>query len=477
MSALISSASLSASQTERLRELILTWRSDPARYVTDVFGVTPEPWQAEALRLLAEQDRVSIRSGHGVGKSALDAWAIFWFLSCYYPAKIPCTAPTAHQLEDVLWAELAKWHRKMPAPLQGQFEVKSDRVVLTAAPNESFAVARTARKENPEALQGFHADHLMFVIDEASGVEEIIFEVAEGALSTPGAKVLMTANPTRTSGYFYDSHHRMRRHWATMRVSCEESSRVSREYIEQMAEKYGRDSNIYRVRVLGEFPTSDDDVVIPLELCTAAVGRDVEPSGEKIIWGVDVARFGDDRTTLAKRCGNRQLEPVKAWQGKDLMQTVGLIVLEYEQAGKEKPDEIVVDSIGIGAGVVDRLKEMGLPVRGVNVAEAPAVRDRYLRLRDELWFRGREWLAGRDVKLCDDDELIGELTTVKYSITSSGKLKVESKDEMKKRGLRSPDKADAWLLTFGTSDTVRKKRKSNPGAGLLVGDPGGSWML
>ena len=424
------------------------WKESPNQFISEALGIAPEPWQERALNGLVKHGRVSIRSGHGVGKSALDSWAVLWFLLTHFPAKIPCTAPTAHQLQDILWSELGKWHRRLPEWLRNELELGSDRMMLRGAPEQSFAVARTARKEQPEALQGFHSENLLFVIDEASGVEDIVFEVAEGALSTPNAKVLMTANPTRTSGYFHDSHNKMRDRWYTMRVSCSDSSQVSDTYAKEMAEKYGEDSNIYRVRVLGEFPRSEDDVVIPLDLVESALSRLVSPvTGYLQIWGMDVARFGEDRTTLAKRHSNILVEPVKSWQGKDLMQTAGILKLEYEQA-EPKPSEILIDSIGLGAGVVDRCIELGLPVRGVNVGESAAVSNKYMRLRDELWFKAREWFDAKDCHIENDDELIAELTGPKYKFTSSGKIQVESKDDMKKRGIRSPDKADAFCLTF-----------------------------
>lgn len=339
------------------------------------------------------------------------------------------------------------WHQRMDPAIRALFEVKSDEVVLKENPKLSCALARTARREQPEAFQGQHSDNLLFIVDEASGVDDIIFETGQGSMSTPGAKTVMTSNPTRTSGYFYESHHRMRRFWATMKVSCEESSRVSPSYIEEMAEKWGKDSNIYKVRVLGEFPSTEDDAVIPLELVEAAVGRDVEEVGGAIVWGLDVARFGDDASALAKRRSNVVLEPVRTWKGKDLMQTTGIVVREYEDA-LEKPAFIYVDSIGMGAGVVDRLCELGLPAVGVNVSESAAVGDRYMRLRDELWFTVKEWLAQRDSRLPKDEGLLGELTSPKYNFTSSGKLKVEGKDQMKARGVQSPNKADALCLTF-----------------------------
>ncbi len=451
------------------------WKSDARVFVRQCLGVTPEPWQDEVLAEVSKTDRIAIRSGHGVGKSALLAWIIVWWLITRYPAKVACTAPTGHQLEDVLWGELARWAREMKEPFRRWIEVKSDRVVLVSAPSESFAVARTARKEQPEAFQGFHSDNMLFIVDEASGVEDIIFEVGAGAMSTEGAKTIMAANPTRTSGYFYEAFHRMRAMWKRFTVPCSASSRVSQSFLDEMALKYGADSNIYRVRVLGEFPASEDDAVIPLHLCETALKRDIEQLRYKPVWGVDVARFGSDRTAIAKRMGNKMVAKVQSWAGKDTMQVAGLIMDQYRQADEmDKPSEILVDVIGIGAGVVDRLRELGLPVRGINVAESASVNDRFMRLRDELWWKAREWLADPTSCLIEDDDLIAELTGVKYELTSGGKLKIEGKDEMKKRGLRSPDLADAFVLTFAGGlerreieefDRYARKRRSR-----------GSWM-
>jgi hypothetical protein len=238
----------------------------------------------------------------------------------------------------------------------------------------------------------------------------------------------------------------MRESWACLHWDGEESPLVSRKYVDDMAKKYGRESPIFQVRVKGNFVTASDGI-ISLAMCESARNRDVMQSGNKVIWGLDVARFGDDSTALAKRKGNYQLEPVREWYGKDTMQTVGMLKVEYDDA-IEKPVLICIDVIGLGAGVVDRAKEIGLPVRGVNVAESPSDDEQYERLRDELWFKGRDWLNTRDCKLCDDDALIGELTTPRYQILSSGKIKVESKSDMKKRGVKSPNCADAWLNTF-----------------------------
>ncbi len=433
------------------QKTILRWREQgPVVFAEEVLGVQATPQQHEAGKALVQKRRVSIRSGHGTGKTSFIAWTVLWFMSVYFPCKIPCTAPTSHQLSDVLWAEIAKWFgvlkAKAPA-LAAEFEWTQEKFYMKSNPQESFAVARTARPEKPEALQGFHSDNILFLIDEASGVAEGVFQVAEGALSSEGSFVLMAANPTREDGYFYESHHKMRHRWAALHWDGEESPRVSKQYIDDMRAKYGVDSPIYQVRVKGNFATAIDGV-IPLGLCIDAQTRDVVPIiHAHIIWGLDVARFGDDSTALAKRQGNMQLEITREWYGLDTMQTCGQIIAEYNDAYK-KPAVINVDVIGIGAGVVDRLQELGYPVRGINVAESAAMSDKYPRLRDEIWFKGREWLEARDCKLLDDDGLIAELTTAKYQIQSDGRLKVEGKKEMKARGVCSPNKADAWLLTF-----------------------------
>lgn len=442
------------------QKAVLRWREGgPACFAQEVLGAKPTDQQWEASRAIVAKRRVSIRSGHGTGKSTFMAWCVLWFLACYFPAKVPATAPTSHQLEDVLWSEIAKWHRvmkqRLPA-LGSQFEWTAGAFRMASNPNESFSVARTSRPERPEALQGFHSENILFLIDEASGVSDNVFEVAEGALSTDGAFVVMAANPTRQSGYFFDSHHKMRPSWAALHWDGEKSPMVTKKYVEDMAKKYGRQSSVFKVRVKGDFVGAPDGV-ISLESCEAARIREVDvvPSA-RTVWGVDVARFGDDSSALAKRRGNVQLEPVKEWWGKDTMQLTGLIKAEWDQTPEaERPSAINVDVIGIGAGVVDRLKELGLPVVGINVAEAEAVNEhedrQFNRLRDELWWKGREWLEAKDCRLADDSETIAELTVPTYTILSNGLIKVEGKPEMKKRGVKSPNRADAWLLTFADS--------------------------
>ena len=442
--------------TQEQAKLIAQLAQDPVAFVRGIIGVEPEDWQRKALEAVRDNDRVAIRSGHGIGKTAFLSWLILWWLTTRTPARIACTANTASQLSDILWAEVQKWYRKLPEGFQKVLDVKTDRIDVVGADN--FAVARTARRENPEALQGFHSPNMLFLIDEASGVDDLIFEVGEGAMSTDGAKTVMTGNPTRTSGYFYDAFNKVADRWFTMKVASGDSTQVGKNFIEDMKAKYGEESNIFRVRVLGEWPEADDDVIIPMYLLQSAVERKQEAAETTpVVWGLDVARFGSDRTALCKRKGNVVVEPVKTWRNKDLMELCGIILNEYETTRwSERPLEILVDSIGIGAGVVDRLQELDLPARGINVAESSAMRDKYSRLRDELWFSAKEWFETKECSIPEQEELISDLSKPRFKFTSNGKLKVESKDEMRKRGMNSPDLADAFCLTFASNASAAK---------------------
>jgi hypothetical protein len=189
-------------------------------------------------------------------------------------------------------------------------------------------------------------------------------------------------------------------------------------------------------------------------LVEAAMQREVDPTlGVAPVWGLDVARFGSDRTALAKRRGNELIEPVKSWQDLDTMQTVGMVIQEYDATPySDRPAEILIDVIGLGAGVVDRLREidLGPQIRGVNVSESPALGNKYNKLRDELWGKTRAFFENRDCVIPQDDKLVEELCAPTFSFLSSGKMKMESKDEMKRRGLKSPDLADAFVLTFAS---------------------------
>lgn len=434
-------------------------KNDPYVFVTGVLGVLPvgaanpdgqpqlEFWQQEVLRAIPKHDRISVRSGHGVGKGALLSWLVLWGLFTCDDIKIPIVANTQAQLRNNNIPEISKWAKRLPEPLYNQIEIHAERICMKVAKDRAFAVIRTATKENPEALQGLRGTKTLYLIDEASGIDDIIFEVAQGSLSSPGAKAVLFSNPTRSNGYFFDTHNKLRGRWKTFVVNSEDVPRA-RGHIEDIIASYGKGSNKYRVRVLGEFPTADDETVIALELLEAARFRDIAISQVRPVWGCDIARFGDDSTALCKRQGNSLMEPIKEWHQKDNVQVAGIIQNEFENTHPDlRPVEILVDVIGLGAGVVDILYHKGLPVTGVNVGEAPSSSDKYSRKRDELWWRAREWFQKRDV-IFNDEATIAELAGPTYDFSMNGKIVVESKKDMKKRGLRSPNRADAFILTL-----------------------------
>ena len=428
------------------------YRHDSRLFVREVLGASPQPWQDEVLAAYDRGDRrISIRSGHGVGKSTVLAWIMVHHLVCYLPQKTVCTAPTSNQLYDALWAEFKSWLTRLPAAVKALLEVKAERVELRGAPSECFTSARTSRAEQPEALQGIHSPHVLLIADEASGIPEQVFEAAAGSMSGDAATTILAGNPVRGQGFFFNTHNKLKSLWTHFRVSCLDSPFVTKDFVDQIRLTYGENSNAYRVRVLGEFPVADDDTVIPFDLVEAATTRDIVSSEfSRVVWGLDCARFGGDRSALAKRRPNELIEPVRFWRQLDTMQLAGRVKQEYDTTpDADRPALIAVDAIGIGAGVVDRLRVLGLPVRGVNVSESPALGEKYRNLRAELWFKAREWFNRRDCKIPKQDELIAELIGPRYRFAAgSGKVTIESKDEMKKRGLDSPDLADAFVLTF-----------------------------
>lgn len=431
-------------------------------------GRGPYPWQVRVAKWYDARDPlISIRSGHGVGKTAFFAWTMVHHQVCKFPQKTACTAPTSGQMENALWPEYKKWANRLPEWLVPLIDIKSSRSELVHARAESFLTAATARPESPEALQGVHCTPgwVLLLGDEASGIDDRVYEAGAGSMSGKNAMTILAGNPTRGQGFFFDTQTKLaddgtHQHgmWKIMCVPCSESPAADYErYEADIARRYGRDSNAYRIRVLGEFPVSDDDTVVPFDLVEAAKARDIViGKTDPVIWGVDPARFGSDRSVLCKRQSRSILETPRAWVKLDTMELASRIKMEWDESPQWlRPVEICVDAIGIGAGVADRLHELGLPVRSVNVSESPSSTnaDRYSKLRDDLWFRAREWFAGRDVVIpaTGCEELIEELTTVKYRfLPGSTKIKVESKDEMKKRGRRSPDLADAFILTLAS---------------------------
>lgn len=431
------------------------WRLSPLDFVEDVFKANPEPWQRDVLQAIPKHKKIAIKSGHGVGKTTLEAWVILWFVTVHAPCKVPCTAPTAHQLKDILWSEIRKWINVMPEHLRKGYQLNADRLSVT---EDTFAVARTARKENPDAFQGFHADNLLFVVDEASGVEEVIFEVAQGALSTEGAMVLMAGNPTRTSGYFYRAFNSNRDNWKTFTVSCFDSSRVDKAYIESCKREYGENSNFYRVRVLGQFPESGDMQFIS----TAAVNKCFDMNDQTytafpMVMALDVARHGDDTSVLICRQG-RKVHFIEQWRIDDLV-TLSQMVAKIVRAHPETA-QLSIDTVGMGQGVYDILGKQGFAqiLQPVNAGASAFEANKFINLRAEMWFNMREAI-NVGIDLPKNDRLLADLTGLEYDYDNKQRLMLEKKSDMKKRGLASPDIADALAMTYAFPLGIADEKK------------------
>jgi hypothetical protein len=434
---------------ENIVDLVIAWQRDAVQFVRDMFDAEPSSQQLSLLQAASKPGaHVAGKSGHGTGKSTALAWLILWGVCCFEDVKVPCTAPTKHQLEDVLWTEVRKWQGRMLEPWKSSVKVTADKVTLEGLPG--YAVARTGRKENPEALQGFHADELLlFMIDEASGVDDNVFEVARGALSTPEARVIMTANPTRTSGFFYRAFHINRDRWDTFTFSCEDSPLVAPEYIEEMEAEYGRDSDIFRVRVLGEFPSGGDLQFIKVTDVEAAIAR-IYPDDAYIfapvVLGVDVAWYGGDRNVIVLRQG---LYARVLWTVRECEIAVlsGIVDAMWS---KHDAQAVFIDSTGVGAGVVSNLRMMGREPFAVSFGGG-VDEEKYRNKRAECWGRMRDWLTA-DRGWLDAKEhaehITSDLTAPDYCYDLKGKLMLERKEDMRKRGVSSPDFADALALTF-----------------------------
>lgn len=455
--------------------LIRKYVHDPVAFARDITKFEPDEHQAAVMMDVARASRVSVRSGQGVGKTALEAVLALWFMATRPFARVVATAPTRQQLHDVLWAEIEKWRSKSPL-LSAILKWTKTYVYMVGYEKRWFAVARTATK--PENMQGFHEDYMLFIVDEASGVPEQIMEAILGTLSGPENKLLMCGNPTQTTGTFYDSHTRDRDLYRCHRISSRESPRTNKTMIAAMERKYGKDSNFIRVRVDGEFPLQEDDVFLPLSLLDKSIHADwalAQPV--RIDIAADVARFGDDKTVIASKVNEKVTIHDKV-NGRDLMSTADKIVqLGFELIRRyHYKGEILVriDDTGVGGGVTDRLRQLKkqAPARFAWLEVLPVLfgqRVRHPYYHDTTTYMYaclKEMVSGTDADgqakpveliLPDDSDLIAQLSSRRYEMTEASKIRIESKEDYKKRVGSSPDEADCVIMLC-MPVAIRRKR-------------------
>lgn len=460
---------------EELIDALEVYYDDPEAFLEDVLRIKCDDWQSEVAADVATHDRIAVKSGQGVGKTALEAGLIIWFLLCRPYSKVIATAPTMQQLYDVLWAEIAKWLNS--STVKDLLTWTKTKVYVVGDSERWFATAKTATKA--ENMQGFHEDHMLIVVDEASGVADPIMEAILGTLTGKDNKLLLMGNPNRIDGVFYDAFNKDRDKYRTHTVSSRDSSRTSKDNIAMLESKYGKDSDVVRVRIDGQFPKGALDSFISLETVELACAKDnrVKPediaAADTLHIGVDVARFGDDKTVITPRISAKVFE-FRKYSKKDTMETAGNVIrccMDYMKRFTNLRQCIIkVDDSGVGGGVTDRLreviKEQKLPCRVIPVNNGESATDEYyFNLGCQIWGRIKELLENNfsnkvqgkadsqgilicEIELPHDEEMIKQLSVRKYHMTSKGKIQLESKDGMKKRGIGSPDTADSLALAF-----------------------------
>jgi hypothetical protein len=428
----------------------------------------PRRWQREVLTDLSAHIkannglvdfntfRMATSSGRGIGKSALVSWLTLWMLSTRIGSTTIISANSESQLRSVTWAEITKW---LAMSLNSHwFEVSATRLMpakwitelverdLKKGTRYWSVEGRLWSSENPDAYAGVHNyDGVMVIFDEASGIDDAIWAVTAGFFTenTPNRFWLAFSNPRRNTGYFYECHNSKRDFWQTKIVDARTVEGTDKAVYQQIIDEYGADSSQAAVEVYGDFPSAGDDQFISSSIVDEAMRRPkLKDLSAPIIVGVDPARFGSDSTVIAIRQG-RDIIGIKRFKGDDTMTVVGHVIECIEEY---KPALVVIDEGGVGGGVVDRLKEQRYKIRGVNFGNKSRNPLMYGNLRAQMWGDMRQWL--KTASIPSDRILKTDLISPVMKPDSKGTIFLESKKDMKARGLASPDAADAICVTF-----------------------------
>jgi hypothetical protein len=435
------------------------FRKNPINFLKSAW---PEIYLWDKLNLICEEitknRRLVIPSGHGIGKTWIAARLALWFLFCFYPAKVITTAPTWSQVEMLLWSEISKAYNTSKFNLGGrllQTTLKID--------EDWFAIGFSTRGKASEReygapkFQGFHSKNLLVILDEGPGVEHEIWTSIETLITGENNKIIAIGNPTSPSGDFFNACKSPL--WKKIEVSCFDHPNVKENriivpgavttgWINERRDEWGEDSPLWISKVLGKFPAEGTDTLIPLTWAEACIGLALSEEGQRKL-GVDVARFGDDQTVFTKIFGH-VVKSQEAVNKKDTSWTSGKV---KSMNMSDKFDIVGIDDTGVGGGVTDGLVEDGdVEVDAINFGESAIEDDKFENRKAELYWVLREDIRDKKISLPDDKELINQLCSIKFSFTRKGRIKIESKDEMKKRGFKSPDKADSLAIAWGAGN-------------------------
>jgi len=454
------------------------WDADPSLQIVPLvepwasrygckFG--PDQWACEFLESIGQEvsDRgfdgvtpvepiqYAVSSGHGIGKSAMAAWLTLWIMSTRPYSKGVVTANTGEQLASKTWAGVSAWLNK--AINKHWFTITTGRgamrLVHNEAPDSWRVDAQTSREENSESFAGLHAASSTpwYLFDEASAIPAKIWEVAEGGKTDGEPMHFVFGNPTRNTGAFAECFGAQRHRWKTRQIDSRNVAITNKTLIAKWVSDYGEDSDFVRVRVRGVFPRASSMQFIPRDLVDDAMRRDMDdykPYSRTALVGVDVARFGGDQSVIRTRLQrDARTWPPKRYRELDTMQLaarVGEHINELKQLGLKVI--VFVDGGGVGGGVIDRLRQLGHDVIEVNFGGKPDNPKKYVNKSAEMWDRVKAWLPTGHL---DQDELLAmDLTGREYGFNGADQIVMEKKEDMKRRGLASPDDADALALTF-----------------------------
>lgn len=423
----------------------------------------PDEWQTELLSRMKEKlkeeglqaaIRFAVSSGHGVGKSALVSWLVLWFISTRPNSQIVVTANTQTQLSTKTWREVSRWLHRMLH--RHWFQWQATRLFHVLKPDTWYASAIPWSENNPEAFAGTHETAgVLILFDEASAIADIIWENIEGALTTAGAMWCVFGNPTRNSGYFYECFNRFSHRWIHYKVDSRKAHVANQVQIQQWIDDYGEDSDFVRVRVRGEFPRTSVNQFIPTGLTKDSMARKLLKEAyyhSRPIIGVDVARFGEDRSVIVCRKGSWVDPKMDVYLGIDTMTLAGYVLARFRDEGSNAL--VCVDGVGVGAGVVDRLREQGVPVIDVQSSHKSFDPRTYFNKRCELYGKLKEWMQ-QGGALPDNRDLLSELSIIEYQINKQLQIQLASKEDIRKMNDgKSTDLADPIAYTFAVDSML-----------------------
>lgn len=464
---------------------IAEFYDDPLGYVMYVFPwgeegtmladqTGPDDWQREQLERIGKAFRdnpectirEAISSGHGIGKTAEVAWIIHWAMATRPHLNGVVTANTTTQLTTKTWRELSLWNKRA---INGHwFKWSATRFVHRDHPDTWFTAAIPNTEHNSEAFAGLHAEHVLIIYDEASGIPDKIWEVSEGAMTQTKAMWFAYGNPTKNTGRFVDCFGSDRSRWHTTQIDSRDCKMTNKRELDEWVRIYGEDSDFVRVRVRGVFPRAGSMQFVPTDIVDLAMAVEIPMEiylHMPIVLGVDVARFGDDKSCIACRQG-RKVHEIRKFRELNTMQLaveVSVAIREYN------PAITFVDGVGVGAGVVDRLRQLGYEIVEVNAGEKPLDEELYYNKRAEMWDRMRTWLRqGADIPY--DNETRTSLIGIEYGFDDKERIRMERKKDMKKRGLDSPDEGDAIAHTFAEIIGDMQRQSFEPDDNFEPGD-------